>query len=564
MVDIVSLGYDVETSQVAKGDAALDKLTASTLNADAASKKLGASSLQMGTRMGTAAQQANNLNRASTGAGRQGLRNMGLQLNQVAQQGAVTGNYLQALTIQLPDLLLGFGGVGIAVGILAGVLGPLALSFLDNSDGVDDLDGAMDALASTTDNLQRSLDLTRLTNEELVETYGEGAQKVREFAIWQAELNAAQAASRLRDQVDILGDTINAFTTAQDAGRNYLNTLARIEDEFGVTNSQARQFETILGDLGNSLTFQGQQDALSNILNFLEDNNVELSKVPPELQRALSEMITLSVETERARALMAQLAGEAASVNVGVPLFEQNLSDGLLPPVESEEDKKKRRGRAKKDPYEDNLNRLVDSLRTERETLEIWYAESELLLDDHRARKLLGEEEHKEALLALEEEYQSRNSKLGDTGYNQQLSAASAFFGSVASVAQSGNDRLARIARAAGAVEATINAYRGAAQALADPTVPFYAKAAAYAATLATGLGAVAAIKSSSDGGTATAAGGAAAGVSATETQAAPEDPRRVLLDFNGSPSWVEDMFADITSRIQENSDLGVIYEVAR
>ena len=56
------------------------------------------------------------------------LRMMAQQLSQVAQQGSATGNYLQAMAIQLPDIGLAFGTVGIAAGIAAGALLPLAQS----------------------------------------------------------------------------------------------------------------------------------------------------------------------------------------------------------------------------------------------------------------------------------------------------------------------------------------------------------------------------------------------------------------------------------------------------
>lgn len=49
-----------------------------------------------------------------------GLRMASLQLSQVAQQTQVTGNFIQALAIQLPDLALGFGPIGIGLGIAAG------------------------------------------------------------------------------------------------------------------------------------------------------------------------------------------------------------------------------------------------------------------------------------------------------------------------------------------------------------------------------------------------------------------------------------------------------------
>tara|TARA_R110002096_G_C14661646_1_gene728185 strand:+ start:12299 stop:13927 length:1629 start_codon:yes stop_codon:yes gene_type:complete len=63
------------------------------------------------------------------------MRMASMQLSQVAQQGSVTGNYLQALAIQLPDLALGFGTVGIIAGALAG---SLAMPLYNAIVGVDE------------------------------------------------------------------------------------------------------------------------------------------------------------------------------------------------------------------------------------------------------------------------------------------------------------------------------------------------------------------------------------------------------------------------------------------
>ena len=63
------------------------------------------------------------------------IRQASMQLSQVAQQGSVTGNYLQALAIQLPDLALGFGTVGIIAGALAG---SLAMPLYNAITGVDE------------------------------------------------------------------------------------------------------------------------------------------------------------------------------------------------------------------------------------------------------------------------------------------------------------------------------------------------------------------------------------------------------------------------------------------
>jgi len=70
-----------------------------------------------------------------------GVRNLSLQLNQVAQQGAVTGNFLQALSIQLPDILLSFGTLGVLVGAAAGAFaGPLLSALQGTNEELEKLD----------------------------------------------------------------------------------------------------------------------------------------------------------------------------------------------------------------------------------------------------------------------------------------------------------------------------------------------------------------------------------------------------------------------------------------
>ena len=86
---------------------------------------------------GTTKVLAKNMATAEVGGKKFGnsMRQASMQLSQVAQQGSVTGNYLQALAIQLPDLALGFGTVGIIAGALAG---SLAMPLYNAIVGVDE------------------------------------------------------------------------------------------------------------------------------------------------------------------------------------------------------------------------------------------------------------------------------------------------------------------------------------------------------------------------------------------------------------------------------------------
>lgn len=96
MADIAELGVRVTSTGVDQATAGLTKLSGAAAQAEKA-----------------------------VAGNSQNARMMAMQLSQVAQQTQATGNFMQALAIQLPDMALGFGTVGIAIGILAGIMLPL-------------------------------------------------------------------------------------------------------------------------------------------------------------------------------------------------------------------------------------------------------------------------------------------------------------------------------------------------------------------------------------------------------------------------------------------------------
>lgn len=101
---------------------------------------------------GTTKVLAKNMATAEVGGKKFGnsMRQASMQLSQVAQQGSVTGNYLQALAIQLPDLALGFGTVGIIAGALAGTVGiGLLNAFTGADESIDNLEETLKTLGST-------------------------------------------------------------------------------------------------------------------------------------------------------------------------------------------------------------------------------------------------------------------------------------------------------------------------------------------------------------------------------------------------------------------------------
>jgi len=547
MVDVASLQVRVDTTDLARGEAALESFTAEGRRAQTSVSGLGPATAKAG--------------RASGQFGRQ-VQNASFQIGDFATQVASGQRASVAFAQQFPQLAGGFGVWGAAIGAVVAIGAALVPVIWNMLDGAESLDDAMSDLEETSDRLNSTLKILRTSTADLVSKYGEAATQVREFALAQAELEAAQAARRFSQEVDILGDVIDGYTRAQNAGRDYANTLNRISKDFGLSRSAAAEFEAILENLENAGTIDAQAASLEQVLTFLRENNVELSKIPEEMGRAISEMIVFQRETAAAKELMRQLAGEAEGVTVGVPLFNQGFSPSeLLPPTANDDDRPPQSVDSPRDTFAVDLERLRESLRTEREVVDAWYNESQALLEQRRAMEILGEQGHREALLAVEEEYQRKVRDIRLSEQDRALSYQASFFGAMAQAASSGGEKMAKAAAVFGAVEATVNAYRAAAQALADPSVPFWGKAAAYASVLATGLGAVAAIRQAGSGGGTTASTAAPEAPAAANVNTSP----RVALTLVGSESatYSKAQVRDLINAINEEVEGGAIVRLA-
>ena len=136
-MDIAKLAIEVDASQATAAAKQLDSMSKSAKAADSSTTGVGKASAEAGKEAGNSAHK---------------YRMAAMQLSQVASQGSVTGSYIQALAIQLPDLAMGLGTVGIVAGALAGALAmPLVNALSGASNGIDDLIGDLDALDNSFD-----------------------------------------------------------------------------------------------------------------------------------------------------------------------------------------------------------------------------------------------------------------------------------------------------------------------------------------------------------------------------------------------------------------------------
>ena len=151
----------------------------------------------------SAVEMAGSMSRLTTvtrgGAG--GIQNVGYQIQDFAVQVGAGTSASQALGQQLPQLLSGFGTLGVVMGTVAAIGIPLGAALLnvgDKAKSLDDiltdLDDAVDAFTAASQNAQRHI-------TDLAEDYGVAADEARRLLEAQRDLAAFDVASALSSAV---------------------------------------------------------------------------------------------------------------------------------------------------------------------------------------------------------------------------------------------------------------------------------------------------------------------------------------------------------------------------
>ncbi|OQP86017.1 hypothetical protein BTR14_13115 [Rhizobium rhizosphaerae] len=175
-----------------------------------------------------------NQNAAANGSGIQQARMAAMQLSQVAQQTQATGNFIQSLAIQLPDLALGFGPIGIAAGVAAGA----ALTYFAN---------IQDNGPKAAEELKKQADLIR----GIAQSWGEGIPAIERYA---SELERARMAAEAAEAGRMTRDKIVADTSAAMADLNFMaadlsSKLMAAGAGNDVINGLSSTFQKLKGDV---------------------------------------------------------------------------------------------------------------------------------------------------------------------------------------------------------------------------------------------------------------------------------------------------------------------------
>lgn len=560
MVDVAQLAIKVDTTDLARGEASLEALQREGVQTEKAMDRLGNTAQRTGARVRTVG--------GSAGAAGRAFQNAAFQVGDFATQMASGQRASVALAQQLPQLLGGFGILGAALGAVVAIGGALWPVLVNNANAARDFDDAIEDLGDAVDRLKSPLQVLEMTTDQLIAKFGRAASSVREFARVQSELEIALARSRLSDQIEIVDSLAEGYRKARAQGPGMVADLEKLSREFGVSASAAEDLFFAFVQFDQAGTFAEQEAALTEIVALMQENNFEAEKLPEELQRAISQLISLQREIAGAEELMNRLAGAAAGVTIGDPRALDAFGGNLLPgdpgsPTANANGRTRRGGggRSPADTFATDLEALRKRLRTEQEVIQEEYDKSMALLNDRRAQEILGEQEHRNALLDVEREYQDKLSMLRQQEHAARLQSVAGAFGDVASLMQSGSKKLFAIGKAAAIAEATVAGYEAATEAwskgmkIGGPPVA----AAFTAASLARTGALISNIASTSIG------GGSGGGGGALAAPATPNTSPRVAITLTGSENamYSKQQVRDLINAINQEVESGAIVRLA-
>jgi len=317
MVDVARLAVAVDSSDLASGKTALrgfaneGKRTETQIvkSADRMEREL--------------AQTAVAAQSVSKGFNSNSLRMASMQLSQVGQQTMATGNFVQALAIQLPDLALGLGTVGILAGVAAGVLLPLAVNFVKGGEGAEDFQDALDGLHLAISEVTSANEVAGTSLEDLSEQFGENARQVRDNAVALRDLAAVKAIGALQETVrSLAGDIAGAVAEfdrlenlSGNNARNVQRHMAALTAETGLTADEARKVSAAFNELSRANGLEQTTQAAQTLFDQMVAVFGSAQQIPPELQEAARRAIETAnagYEIEAALDGSSETAGRAA------------------------------------------------------------------------------------------------------------------------------------------------------------------------------------------------------------------------------------------------------------
>lgn len=282
----------------------------------------------------------------SAGMAKMQTQNLGYQIQDIGTMMAMGQNPFMLLAQQLPQVTMHGGQLTGVMGALRGqvaalfsplglvttafvLAGSAAISYFSSaSDEAETLEDALEQIKDTASSLTSVLDTLNMSVDDMTKKYGAAAETVYNLARQQAALAVSMAEIKLQEHIGLIAEATEQYRAMGGGlGSGYLaDAITRIERELGLSLVAAQEFNIALEALATGSTFAEQEAALERVFEILEDNNVEVSKLPPELQKGLSEMISVSNAVNAARQNMESLTAATDQTSAAMGAAAMNAA----------------------------------------------------------------------------------------------------------------------------------------------------------------------------------------------------------------------------------------------
>ena len=272
-------------------------------------QKAGGQVVQFGSRM-------RDIDRASR-AGSGGLQNIGFQVQDFAVQVGAGTSASQALAQQLPQLLSGFGMLGIALGTASAILIPLASVIFSTGETAKTSGEAVTDLAAAVNTYIAAADAARVPTDQLVEKYGSLSVAARE-ALAATEAKALVDAMSATDAA--IAAVVSSMTSlrdrvvmSDDGFSRTVETIRVLNDNFGMTEAQVDALRNALSNLDAAEGLEAQAEAARQVSAALLDTYGSVEAMPVPLQAAYGEMAGIVLQAGEIKGAMEEVAAPIAT-----------------------------------------------------------------------------------------------------------------------------------------------------------------------------------------------------------------------------------------------------------
>lgn len=501
----------------------------------------------------------------STGAFGRGVQNAAFQVGDFAVQVGGGVDASRALAQQLPQLLGGFGMLGAVAGAAVAIFIPLRTAMqglAEDGQDVSRVFGTLEPVFKSVQDAMSNMSAIALDGAELVVNNIDriltiGATAAAFFAgKWVAGMVAARiatfsfAASLVALKTALIRTGIGALIVGAGELVFQFTRLVKAAGGFG-------EAIKLVGDVGAEVF----------------DRIRRLAALLPEAFGAAGLMIEGAFTGAFASILGAFANLTQAIANGFNQLFGTNLQgieSGLADQLQTTADNLTSAGADIFSSFGTSAAEILNEPFKSLERIRDLIAEmkDENITLDSIFGNLGGEDEEGGGGKSLEEklteqekriqEHFARIKAIAEGSLSDQLGGWDNYFTSLASLTQSRNEKMLKVAKAFGAAQALIDAWQAHNAVLKDPTLPWWARIASAGQVLAAGIGAVNAIKNVNAGGGGAAVGGGAAGGAPAAANTSP----RVALTLQGE-MFSKSQVRDLINAINEEVEGGAIVRLA-